>query len=114
MPPSPPRPPTYPGALGPVESPEVADDPDGETAGFEDDEETASESEGPVPGDSRYGQDLLDEPEAEGTVRVAPGLAVPTYPVVINAPVEALIDQFVARDRERLGCGSPARVATCR
>ena len=98
----PPRPPTYPGALGPVDSPEAADDPDEEAAGLEDDEETASESEGPVPGDSRYGRDLLDEPEAEGTVRVAP-VAVPTYPVAINAPVEALIDQFVARDRERFG-----------
>jgi membrane-bound lytic murein transglycosylase D len=40
---------------------------------------------------------------AEPTVRVAPGLPVPTYPVVVNAPVEALIDQFVARDRERFG-----------
>ena len=28
---------------------------------------------------------------------------MPTYPVVVNAPVEALIDQFVARDRERFG-----------
>jgi membrane-bound lytic murein transglycosylase D len=102
MPPTPPRAPTYPGALGPVESAEVADDSEGEAEEFESDEGTASESEGPVPGDSRYGQDL-DEPEAEGTIRVAPGLAVPTYPVVINAPVEALIDQFVARDRERFG-----------
>ena len=30
-------------------------------------------------------------------------MPVPTYPVVVNAPVEALIDQFVARDRERFG-----------
>ena len=32
-----------------------------------------------------------------------PGLPVPTYPVVVNAPVEALIDHFVAKDRERFG-----------
>jgi len=37
------------------------------------------------------------------TVRVPPGLPVPTYPMVVNAPVEALIDYFVARDRERFG-----------
>ena len=40
---------------------------------------------------------------AEPTVRVTPGVPVPIYPVVVNAPVEALIDQFVARDRERFG-----------
>ncbi len=81
-------------------SPGLVDDPGGEV---EVDEGVGPEGEGPVPGDSRYGQDLLDDAEAEGTVRVPPGLAVPTYPVVINAPVEALIDQFVARDRERFG-----------
>jgi membrane-bound lytic murein transglycosylase D len=40
---------------------------------------------------------------AEPTVQVTPGVPVPIYPVVVNAPVEALIDQFVARDRERFG-----------
>jgi peptidoglycan lytic transglycosylase D len=40
---------------------------------------------------------------ADTTVRVPPGLPVPTYPVVVNAPVEALIDHFVAKDRERFG-----------
>ena len=43
------------------------------------------------------------EPESDGTVRVPPGLPVPTYPVVVNAPVEALIDYFVAKERERFG-----------
>jgi len=42
-------------------------------------------------------------PWADTTVRVPPGLPVPTYPVVVNAPVEALIDHFVAKDRERFG-----------
>jgi membrane-bound lytic murein transglycosylase D len=79
--------------------PGLVDDPGGEV---EVDEGVGSDGEGPVPGDSRYGQDL-DDADAEGTVRVPAGLAVPTYPVVINAPVEALIDQFVARDRERFG-----------
>ncbi len=44
-----------------------------------------------------------DGPWADTTVRVPPGLPVPTYPVVVNAPVEALIDHFVAKDRERFG-----------
>jgi membrane-bound lytic murein transglycosylase D len=44
-----------------------------------------------------------DDPQTDSTVRVPPGLPVPTYPVVVNAPVEALIDQFVAKDRERFG-----------
>jgi membrane-bound lytic murein transglycosylase D len=45
----------------------------------------------------------LDERRNDATVRVPPGLPVPTYPVVVNAPVEALIDHFVAKDRERFG-----------
>jgi membrane-bound lytic murein transglycosylase D len=81
-------------------SPDLVDDPGGEV---EVDEGVGTEAEGPVPGDSRYGRDILDDAEADGTVQVPAGLAVPTYPVVINAPVEALIDQFVARDRERFG-----------
>jgi membrane-bound lytic murein transglycosylase D len=40
---------------------------------------------------------------SEGVVRVTPGIPVPIYPVVVNAPVEALIDHFVAKDRERFG-----------
>jgi membrane-bound lytic murein transglycosylase D len=59
--------------------------------------------ERPVPGDSRYGRDVLDDAGADLAVRVPPGVPVPTYPMVINAPVEALIDHFVARDRERFG-----------
>ena len=45
----------------------------------------------------------LDERRNDATVRVPPGVPVPTYPVVVNAPVEALIDHFVAKDRERFG-----------
>ncbi len=45
-----------------------------------------------------------DREEASGpTVQVPPGLPVPSYPMVVNAPVEALIDYFVAKDRERFG-----------
>ena len=45
----------------------------------------------------------LDERRNDSTVRIPPGVPVPTYPVVVNAPVEALIDHFVAKDRERFG-----------
>jgi membrane-bound lytic murein transglycosylase D len=45
---------------------------------------------------------IFEDPRADrGTVQVPPGLPVPTYPVVITAPVEALIDYFAARERER-------------
>jgi membrane-bound lytic murein transglycosylase D len=45
----------------------------------------------------------VDDSRFEGFVRVPPGIPVPIYPVVVNAPVEALIDHFVAKDRERFG-----------
>src|SRR5215831_1006812 len=44
----------------------------------------------------------IAEPDGP-TVQVPPGLPVPSYPMVVNAPVEALIDFFVAKDRERFG-----------
>jgi membrane-bound lytic murein transglycosylase D len=57
----------------------------------------------PVPGDPGYGEPISDAPQPEPTVIVPPGLPVPSYPMVVNAPVEALIDYFVAKDRERFG-----------
>jgi membrane-bound lytic murein transglycosylase D len=39
----------------------------------------------------------------ERTVSVPPGLPVPTYPIVITPPVEALIDYFVDKERDRFG-----------
>ena len=47
--------------------------------------------------------ELENGPQAGPTVQVPPGLPVPSYPMVVNAPVEALIDYFVAKDRERFG-----------
>ena len=101
-PPTPPKPPSHfeplePPAAGVVDEPaEDAVEPEAESA-------SNPEGDGPMPGDSRYGQDALDDPPADGTVRVPPGLPTPTYPVVINVPVEAFIDHFVVRDRERFG-----------
>jgi membrane-bound lytic murein transglycosylase D len=51
-------------------------------------------------GPDERGGDVL---ESVPTVQVPPGLPVPSYPVVVNGPVEALIDYFVAKDRERFG-----------
>jgi membrane-bound lytic murein transglycosylase D len=101
-PPVPPLPP-YPEHLGSPESAEPADELTEEATEPENEDTGSAEAEVPVPGDSRYGRDTAEERDTEGTVRVPPGLAVPTYPVVINGSVEALIDQFVARDRERFG-----------
>src|SRR5262245_44887509 len=100
-PPVPPRPPTQSDLLGFPETPRPADELTVEGAEVETDGANAPENESPVWGDSRYGQDAVDDLGPDGTVRVPPGLTVPTYPVVINAPVEALIDHFVAKDRER-------------
>jgi membrane-bound lytic murein transglycosylase D len=44
-----------------------------------------------------------DGPASDGTVQVPPGIPVPLYPMVVNAPVEALIDYFIAKERERFG-----------
>ena len=44
----------------------------------------------------------LRERRSEPTVTVPPGLPVPSYPVVVNAPVEAVIDHFVASRDERV------------
>jgi membrane-bound lytic murein transglycosylase D len=41
------------------------------------------------------------EPWEGPTVSVPPGLPVPAYPIVVNAPVEALIDYFVEKERDR-------------
>jgi membrane-bound lytic murein transglycosylase D len=57
----------------------------------------------PAPSDLTFDEPLFEDPRAEPAVSVPPGLPVPTYPIVINAPVEALIDYFVAKDRERFG-----------
>jgi membrane-bound lytic murein transglycosylase D len=48
------------------------------------------------------GLELLD-PEGPPATIVPPGVPVPTYSIVINAPVEALIDYFVAKERDRFG-----------
>jgi len=46
---------------------------------------------------------VFDDPRADVTVTLTPGIPVPSYPLVINAQVEALMDYFTARERERFG-----------
>ena len=64
---------------------------------------SASEIRPAVPDPGRPRSSARTSGRSRPTVRVPPGVPVPTYPVVVNAPVEALIDHFVARDRERFG-----------
>jgi peptidoglycan lytic transglycosylase D len=94
-PPAPPRPPS----AGLAEAPLPPDERGEEVAEAEEtpglDIESLLAETGAV--------ERLGERRNDATVQVPPGLPVPTYPVVVNAPVEALIDHFVARDRERFG-----------
>jgi membrane-bound lytic murein transglycosylase D len=46
---------------------------------------------------------LFDDPRADIQVSLAPGIPVPTYPIVVNATVEAIIGYFTERERERFG-----------
>ena len=98
--PEPPTPPSVPGRFEPFGLP---DDAAGVPGEWDADGGVATEIQAVPPAGPDYGERLGDEPRPDPTVRVPPGLTVPTYPVVVNAPVEALIDQFVARDRERFG-----------
>jgi len=66
----------------------------------------------PLPGPSRS-DERSNRSWADTTIQVPPGLPVPTYPVVVNAPVEALIDHFVAKDRERFGMWISRSAGTC-
>jgi membrane-bound lytic murein transglycosylase D len=100
-PPAPPRPPTEvePDVSALVEEPLLVEEPVDEAA---DAEPAAPTDERPlIP--EMGAIERLRERRSEPTVTVPPGLPVPSYPVVVNAPVEAVIDHFVARDRERFG-----------
>ncbi len=96
-PPIAPRPPAAPEALAPS-----ADEAAG-VAGGETHDGTGTEARPAGPAEPALAVPVVDDPRPDMAVRVPPGLAVPTYPVVVNAPVEALIDHFVAKDRERFG-----------
>jgi peptidoglycan lytic transglycosylase D len=46
---------------------------------------------------------ILEDPRADVTVGLSPPSPPRSYPVIINAQVEALMDYFTARERERFG-----------
>jgi membrane-bound lytic murein transglycosylase D len=46
---------------------------------------------------------IFDDPRVDIVVALPPGIPVPSYPIVVNPTVEALIDYFTARERERFG-----------
>lgn len=58
-------------------------------------------SQEPVPDDLALDDPIFHDPRADAWVSLPPGIPVPAYPVVINPPVEALIDYFTARERDR-------------
>src|SRR5262249_26454065 len=97
--PRPPDPPPVPNTLLPI--PDEAVTPD---------EPESSEPAPPQPAVSApsdtpvdVGSSLVEDPRGEPTVQLTPGIPVPAYPLVVNAQVEALMDYFTARERERFG-----------
>lgn len=100
-PPEPPRPPDL---------PMVGGAPDAEGTDADDEPDTAAE---PAPGfEAPLALDdpIFLDPRADvrvtllpGALTVPPSLSSPGYPVIINPSVEALIDYFTARERERFG-----------
>ena len=92
--PRPPDPPPLPAGLTPRPS-----------ATDEAEEPTPAESAPAPAGEAALVLDhpVFDDPRADVTVILAPGIPVPSYPLVINAQVEALMDYFTARERERFG-----------
>jgi membrane-bound lytic murein transglycosylase D len=102
-PPSPPRPPILEGLGNPEEAAEAIL---AEGTGDSDDAADAADALGnrPLPPVAFFPDDPVTESATDdATVTVTPGIPVPTYPLVINAPVEALIDYFVAKERDRFG-----------
>ncbi len=91
--PRPPEPPPLPAGLIPLPVTVDLDEPTPEDSAPAPAEDTALVLDHPV----------FDDPRADVTVRLTPGIPVPTYPLVINAQVEALMDYFTARERERFG-----------
>ena len=64
----------------------------------------------PVPPSEAGPAESPDERRSEPTVRVPPGLQVPTYPVVVNAPVKRSSTTSSPRTASGSACGSHGRV----
>lgn len=92
--PPPPQPPRLPPSLQGLGNPEEV--AESLLDAFEETDQASDEAADPA--DAEAG---TPDAEEEPTVSVPPGLPVPSYPIVINAPVEALIDYFMAKERDR-------------
>ncbi len=93
--PQPPEPPPLPAGVL-LESPSEAEaDPATGTG-------AAAQDPGPA-GPLTFDDPIFQDPRAEVTLSLPPGIPVPSYPIMINRSVEALIDHFTARERERFG-----------
>jgi membrane-bound lytic murein transglycosylase D len=101
--PQPPEPPPVPVNLIPI--------PEGATEAAESQPAEMAPAEPPapetvaIPPDTRidWSHPIFDDPRGDVLIRLAPGIPVPSYPVVVNAQVEASMDYFTARERERFG-----------
>jgi hypothetical protein len=102
--PRPPDPPTVPITPIPIPS-ETTELDEPEPAESTDPAEPATAGIGDVPLDIRidWNHPIFDDPRGDITVKLTPGIPVPAYPLVVNAQVEALMDYFTARERERFG-----------
>jgi membrane-bound lytic murein transglycosylase D len=92
--PQPPLPPPLPAGIA-VETPDDA------SAGLAPSPVEMATPEPPAP--LVFDDPIFEDPRAEVVVRLTPGIPVPSYPIVLNPTVEALIDYFTARERERFG-----------
>ena len=101
--PQPPDPPSLPAELI-IRFPELTPADEAEPAAEEPAETPAAAPEG-IPDEAPVlvlEGPIFEDPRAD-TLVVFPLVTAPSYPVVINAQVEALMDYFSARERERFG-----------
>jgi peptidoglycan lytic transglycosylase D len=97
--PPPPSPPPVPAGLLPDDDgTTVEPEPSGQTSPRD-----AATDPGPQPGDLVLEGAIFEDPRADVLISLPPGIPVPTYPIVMNATVESLVDYFTARERERFG-----------
>jgi Transglycosylase SLT domain len=102
--PRPPEPPTVPVTLIPIpgEATEL-DEPESAESAAPTEPATTGTTAVPPDAGIDWSHPIFDDPRGDVTVRLTPGIPVPAYPVVVNAQVEALMDYFTARERERFG-----------
>jgi membrane-bound lytic murein transglycosylase D len=100
--PQPPDPPQLPVELI-HRFPELAPTDESEVLPEEPAEPPAAETPAPAPPPLVLDDPIFEDPRADTVIALPPGPMTAPYPVVINAQVEALMDYFSARERDRFG-----------